>query len=404
MKKLKTLTTQFWFLFAVLLFGVALFVFCSGKKAISPEVTLAAALLPSEQTKYVNLLEGFTEKTGIAVKLVPQQYSQIRSTIEVEAQAGRGELDVAELDVYLLPITQPYMQALDLLLETHAELSAHVQENAWAVCLFGKGKKLFYIPHRLNWQALIYDEEVLGEPPSDWDALMAVAKQHPGSIGFKCARYEGLACDIFPFIWQAGGDPLQPDNPASLKAMTFLKSLGPYLNSTALSYKENSILQAQEHREIILHPNWPFAVPLLRQKGLLPQRLKTAPLPRGPVTSATILGGGYLGIPITAPHPREAAQLLSFLTSSETQQQLVAQLGWFPIRQEGWQGMTEQDKRDFAGFLSMKDAVRARPNVLYYEQASQIWQDGFYRVVFENEDPAATLRDMQKQIDVLAGN
>lgn len=232
---------------------------------------------------------------------------------------------------------------------------------------------------------------------------MAVAKANPGKIGLKSAKYEGLVCDIFPFVWQAEGDPLQPDSPESLQAMTFLKDLGPYLNTATRSYKEGPILQAQEHQEIVLHANRPLVVPLLREKDLL-KRFKAAPLPAGPATSATVLGGGYLGIPATAPHPKEAAQLLSFLTSAETQQQMVKQLGWFPIRDEGWAVMTEQDRQDFAGFLAMKEVIRARPNLVYYPEVSQIWQNGFHRIVFENEEPAFVLKSMQEQIEALKKN
>ena len=65
-------------------------------------VTVAIALLPSEQAPYKKLLRSFSEETGIEVTLIAQQYQQIRNALEAEALAGRGELDVVELDVYLL--------------------------------------------------------------------------------------------------------------------------------------------------------------------------------------------------------------------------------------------------------------------------------------------------------------
>jgi ABC-type glycerol-3-phosphate transport system substrate-binding protein len=374
---------------------------CGRDEKPGTEITFAAALLPSEQTEYVHILEGFTQQTGIRVNLIPQQYAQIRTTIEAEAQAGRGHLDIAELDVYLLPVMRHAMQPLDTLVSHQQELSRQVPNDAWKVCRFGEPERLLYLPHRLNWQAMIYDARVLERPPSNWQELLEVARNHPGAVGLKCARYEGLVCDLFPFLWQAGGDPRQPDSPEALKAMKFIKRLAPYLNTAVRSYKENSILQAQEHQEIVLHFNWPFAVPLLRQKRLLPQRFRTAPLPQGPSGRATILGGGYLGIPATAPHPVEAARLLDYLTSPEAQRQMVASMGWFPIRPQGWEAMTSQSREDFSGFLAMRSDVHARPNVIIYEQISQIWQDGFYRMVFDDVDPAAILRQMQEKIDAL---
>lgn len=375
---------------------------CGGRQSTTREITFAAALLPSEQASYTAILDSFTAKSGVSVRLISQQYNQIRTTIEAEAQAGEGELDVAELDVYLLPIEKGYMQPLDTLMRAAEVLRGHVPAQAWQAGRFGDPERLLYVPHRLNWQALVYDASVLSAPPGSWEELLSVARSHPGAIGLKCAQYEGLVCDVFPFVWQAGGDVLKPGSRAALQAMTFLKRLRPYLNPAVRSYKENSILQAQEHREIVLHPNWPFVVPLLRENGLLHRSIETAPLPAGPTGSATVLGGGYLGIPHTAPHPNDAARLLDFLTSVEAQKLLVAQLGWFPIRDEGWLAMTERDRADFAGYLAMKDDVHARPNVPYYPEVSQIWQDGFYRIVFDGEDAATELARMQERIDALS--
>ena len=377
-------------------------IFCT-RKTDRPELTMAAALLPSEQASYTSILHRFTVQTGIPVKLVAQQYAQIRSALEAETKAGRGELDVVELDVYLLPLLRAQMQPLDSLVHTLADLQAHVQKEAWEAGAFTTPtKRIFFVPHRLNWQAMFYDATIIKEPPDNWNAFLKTARAHPGLIGLKLAKYEGLVCDVFPFLWEAGGDPLHPNSPAAASAIAFLQEVNRLMNPAARSYKENSILEAQEHQEIVLHMNWPFAVPLLKEKGLLNTRIKTAPLPRGPAGTATILGGGYLGIPTTAPHPRAAGQLIEFLTSAKTQQALVAELGWFPIREEGWEAMSESDKRDFSGFLAMRGDVRARPNVPYYEQVSQIWQNGIYNILFEGENAKQTLTEMQRQVDEVA--
>jgi trehalose transport system substrate-binding protein len=391
-------------LFLILICLILCSLSCARKGTGPAEITLAVALLPSEQPGYVSILHTFTEQTGIRVRLVAQQYAEIRSAVEAEAQAGRGQLDVAELDVYLLPILRPFMQPLDSLMATVFDLRKHVQKDVWNTGVFGnEAKKVYFVPHRLNWQALFYDATVIAVPPDDWDALLTIARAHSGKIGFKFSKYEGLVCDVFPILWQAGGDPLHPNTIAALKAMEFLRQLLPFVNPAARTYKENSILDAQEHQEIVLHMNWPFAVPLLRERGILNTKVKTAPLPKGPAGHATILGGGFLGIPATAPHPKEAAKLLDFLTSVQTQRNLAASLGWFPIRPEGWERMSEPDKVDYAGFLAMRDYVRPRPNVPYYEQVSQIWQDGIYEILFEGHDAKQTLAGMQMLIDKAAG-
>ncbi len=374
--------------------------FCS-RSSSKNKVTIAIALLPSEQVGYRKILDDFSKESGISVDLVAQQYDQIRSVVEAEAQAGNGELDLVELDIYMLPLMSHFMRSLDSLAISLDSLKSHVLPAAWQAGYLGNPPRVLYLPHRLNWQALIYNRGKIPVPPATWKELLEVAQKYPGSIGFKAAKYEGLVCDLFPFVWQAGGDPLNPNSAEVQVAMTFLKKLSRYFNPIVQSYKENSIFQAEEHDEIFIHENWPFVVPLLREKGLLHHPFETAPLPEGPAGNATILGGGYLGIPKTAPHPKMAARLLNYLTSASVQKKMVAELGWFPIRDEGWKGLTEKDKRDFSGFLAMRNFVRARPSVPFYPKVSQIWQDGFYRIIFEKQSIPVVLKQMQKKIDRL---
>jgi ABC-type glycerol-3-phosphate transport system substrate-binding protein len=334
-----------------------------------PTIRMAASLLVPEKKLYGEILSAFEAESGIQVELIALQYEPIRDMIEIEARAGRGRLDVVELDVHRLALMRPLMAPLGDLLGSIDDLEAHVTEDAWSAG--HSGDELFYIPHRLNWQALIYDTTRIAEPPEDWEALKAIARNHPGALGIKGTRYEGLVCDIFPLVWQAGGDPLRPDTPQGLAAMELLQALAPALNPSARTYNEPTILQAQIHEEIVMHLNWPFVVPELRHRGLMPGRVKTAPLPRGPAGRATVLGGGYLGIPATA---------------------------------EGWETLSDDDRRDYAGFLAMRNHVRPRPGLPHYNDLSRIWQNGVYRVLFEGEDPAATLRAMGLKIDALTSS
>jgi len=377
---------------------VAGFGSCSGDR--SQSVTLAVSLLPSEQEPYRKLLDQFTDSTGIRVTLIAQQYQQIRNALEAEAIAGRGALDVVELDVQLLGAVRDHMQRLDTLLEALPDLQADASAGALAPGLDARGGHLF-VPHRLNWQAMVYDAVELSSPPRTWDDLLKVARSRPGTIGLKAARYEGMVCDLFPFLWQAGGDPLRPSAPGTLIALRFLKQLAPSLNPAAPSFRENSILQAQERREILLHFNWPFVVPLLREKQLLGGKIRIAPLPAGPAGRATVLGGGYLGIPHTAPHPEHAARLVEFLVSNDVQQELARELGWFPIRESAWSALDEQEA-GLEGFVEMRDEIRTRPPIPAYDQLSALWQDAFSRILFEGENPddvAASLVPQIKQLE-----
>jgi multiple sugar transport system substrate-binding protein len=307
-----------------------------------------------------------------------------------------------ELDVYLLAQVYTAVRPLDSLLSTFQELRGAIDRDAFVAGSPAEaGGETFFVPHRLNWQAMVYDITAISIPPETWEELLEVCRKNRGAVGIKAARYEGLVCDLFPFLWQAGGDPLRPHSAGTMRALMFLKELASTLNPAARSYKESSILQAQERKEIILHFNWPFVVPLMREKNLLHSQLRVAPLPSGPAGRATVLGGGYLGIPRTAPHPEEAALLIDFLLSERVQRKLTRELGWFPVREAGWEELNKDDRYDFSGYLEMRGSLRARPGVPYYEELSRIWQQGFSDLLFEDKFPEDVAAFVQTRLQHL---
>ncbi len=372
---------------------------CETGRTGNRSVTFAAALLPSEQQQYIRILNVFTERTGIRVNLVAQQYEQIREVLAAQSAAGEGDLDLIEIDVHMLWQVSPSVVTLKDRVKGLDSLSKEVTGEVWNA---GSPRgELKFLPHRLNWQALVYDAERLNRPPATWNDLLNLGRRMPGAIGLKGARYEGMVCDLFPFLWQAGADPLHPESPDALVALKFLEELAPLLNRSTRTFKENTILQAEEHREIVLHMNWPFVVPLLREKGLLPQRFKTAPLPSGPRGRATVLGGAYLAIPKTSAHAREASELLEFLVSSEAQRMLVRNLGWFPIRDEDLSVLSDEENTIYEGFLVMRNHVRSRPAVPYYNELSNLWQEAFARILYEGAKAEAVVSDLTASLTAL---
>jgi ABC-type glycerol-3-phosphate transport system substrate-binding protein len=255
-------------------------------------LTLTAALLPSELPAYRTVVAEFERQSGLRVVIVPQQYADIRRALAAEAAAGTGSLDLVELDVYSLAAAAEDVAVLDenLLAEDLAALAPPAVRA-------GRIDGLRFLPHRLSWQALIYNHEVLGKPPATWDELRALARAYPKQIGFKGALYEGLTCDVLPFVWAAGGSGERFDDSGATQAFELFADLAPYLHPQSATFKESTIVEAMARGEIVLHLNWPFAMSLYASQGLAPATIRSAPLPSGPAGRATVLGGGHLAIP-----------------------------------------------------------------------------------------------------------
>lgn len=352
-------------------------------------LTVAAALLPSELPAYREVVRGFEQNSGWRVVVVPQQYADIRRALAAEAAAGSGTLDLVELDVYSLAPAAADVAVLD-----EAALAPDLAALAPAAVQVGRIDGLRFLPHRLTWQALLYDHAVLGAPPRNWDELRAVARAHPGRIAMKGARYEGLTCDVLPFVWAAGGRADAFDDAGARAAFALFAELAPLLNPHSATFREATIAEAAARGEVIVHLNWPFAMSLFAAQHLAPERIRSAPLPVGPQGSATVLGGGYLAIPRSAAHPAAALELARYMLSAAAQRRLHQDLGWFSARLDV---PTGDGGGLLDGFSAMRDVVRARPALADYPRLSRLWQDAFRAVAFEHVEPNAALDRAARQ-------
>jgi len=365
------------------LLAIGLFLGCHRS---DPAVTVAVALLPGELPAYRQVLEGFETATGNRVRVVAQQYPEIRRALAAEAAGGQGTLDLVELDVFnLAPVAGDVAQLDEK--DFGKELAALDPAAAEA----GRVDGLRFLPHRLSWQALLYDHEALGRPPATWSEVLAVARSHPGKIAFKGSLSEGLTCDVLPFLWSAGGSGRSFVDDGAKAAFAFFAELAPYLHPGSATFKEATIAEAMARGEIVLQLNWPFAMSLYASQGLAPSKIRSAPIPRAPSGGrATVLGGGYLAIPRGAPHRNAAVALLRYLLSAPVQREFGDKLGWFSPRRD-----VAVSNRDglLAGFAAMQGEVRPRPAVPGYRHLSRLWQQAFRAVAFEHADPEAALRE-----------
>jgi ABC-type glycerol-3-phosphate transport system substrate-binding protein len=235
------------------------------------------------------------------------------------------------------------------------------------------------------WQAMIYNRIEVPRPPANWKELADFVRAHPDKLGLKAALYEGAVCDVMPLVWAANGSEQAPSSPGSLMALGFLAGLAPGLNPMSEVFREMSILEAQARGQIWLHFNWPFAMSYLAGKGLAPQVDLSAPIPAGPDGTYTVLGGGYLAIARSAPHPDAARAFLRYLLTAPAQERLSRKLGWYGSVPPQAQSPAADL---YAGFTAMRNQVRARPAIAGYTALSNRWQRIIQQVLFDNKPPA----------------
>ena len=357
---------------------------CRARESGRAQLNIALGVFPSEAARYARFVSSFEAAHHVRVNLVAQTYGDILQALRVQSASRRGSLDLVELDLAMLGRARPGVAALDDIVSP----SAHslFSEAAWAAAT--TNLHIYFIPHRLMWQAMVYNRLKVPNPPRTWDELERFARAHPGKLALKGARYEGAVCDAMAFVWSAGGAECDPESPGSLRGFDFLRALAPDLNDESAVFREMPVLEAQARGSVWIHFNWPFAIGYLKSKGLAPAVDLSAPIPAGPGGMATPLGGGYLAIPLSAPHPALAREFLRYLLTAQAQARLSRELGWYgsvaaPAGSE--------DATLYAGFTAMRPYVRARPTLECYPQLSNRWQRAIRAVLFRAAAPQAAL-------------
>jgi ABC-type glycerol-3-phosphate transport system substrate-binding protein len=354
------------------------------RTSVAPDqLNIALAVFPDEAARYASFVTDFETQHHVRVKVLAQTYTDVLQAMRVQA-GSHGSLDLAELDLAMLGEAHGYAQPLDNVVSPTAR--ALFSKEAWDAATVDR--QLYFVPHRLMWQAMIYNRVEVPNPPATWDDLARFAREHPGKFALKGARYEGAICDVMPFVWTAGGNECAPDSPGSIRALDFLRQLAPDLNDESAVFREMSVLEAQARGSVWIHFNWPFAMGYLHAKGLAPNVNLSAPIPAGPDGTATALGGGYLAIPNSAPHPKLAAEFVEYLLTADTQAKLSRELGWYGSVPPA---PGSEDAQLYAGYTATRPYVRARPTVNCYPDLSDQWRRTIRAVLFDDARPASAI-------------
>lgn len=276
--------------------------------------------------------------------------------------------------------------------------------------------QLYAIPWYLDAGVLYYRQDLLDRygfrPPKTWQDLARITRTildregNPDLKGFlwQGKQYEGLVCVALEFIRGYGGALLDDDSAESAEALGLMRALvkeglSPSAVTTADEEATRHLFGAG--RAIFMR-NWPYAWTLFEaQNSPLHNKVGLAPLPSGeggkPVST---LGGWMLALPKQAPHPREAADLLRYLSSSATQKRMALGLGYLPTRRHLYQDPAlNQAKPWLADLSSVFLGATPRPVSPYYLMMSEVLQPELSAVVVGLKTPHAALRSARRQIN-----
>jgi multiple sugar transport system substrate-binding protein len=147
--------------------------------------------------------------------------------------------------------------------------------------------KLYAAPITTNTQLLWYRADLMNEPPTTWEGMVAEATRlhaegKPSWIAVQAKQYEGLVVWFNTLLESAGGQVLSDDGKtvtltdtdehraATVKALEIMKSVAtaPGADPSITQTDEGTARLALEQGKAALEVNWPFVLPSMLENAV----------------------------------------------------------------------------------------------------------------------------------------
>lgn len=370
-------------------------------------------------------LTEFSRKTGIEVEFVPawgtsaDQVALIRRTLDDHFRTP---------DVYLIDVIWPgtlHRDLLDLTPYLNNDAREQLPELLNNDTISGR---VVSLPFYMNAGLLYYRTDLLKKygyhrPPDTWKELERMAARiqrgeraagHRTFWGYvwQGGAYEGLTCNALE--WQAsfgGGRIIEPDgtvsvnNPRTAKALRMAAAwIGRISPPSILSYRESDSLNLFRSGNAAFLRYWSSGYRANSKAGSAVRgHFDVTLLPAGPHKRAQTMGGFQLAVSRYSAHPREAAELVLYLTGRKAQRTRAIEEGYLPAipglyrDPEVLEAVPEARIVEDAGPASWV----SRPSSIaggQYSAVSKQYYQAVHRVLAGQCGPEKALEDLQKQL------
>ncbi|MCL4496420.1 MAG: ABC transporter substrate-binding protein [Firmicutes bacterium] len=276
--------------------------------------------------------------------------------------------------------------------------------------------KLYAIPWFINVEGVYYRTDLVKSPPKTFTQLVSDAKaamaKNPKLIGlaFEGNKYEGAVTVFQDVSGGFGGSFLnskgQPvlNSPQNIRALTWLdNAIKTGLSPKAVTgWEEGNVQQAFLSGDAVFATNWPYLYPLAEQKGsAVINKVGFVPPPTQGGKPTASLGGDDLVINKNTKYPKQAWELVSFLTSAKTMTQRALISGDPPARTDAYTPALLKK----APWFKQEEAVYAdatpRPVTPLYPRISARIQEALSATYSGQLTPKQALDQAQKAVQAI---
>jgi len=405
----------------------------SSNTPVGPPVITFMGWGPATQRELAmdrSVFEQFTQKTGIRVDFIsgPESMTERLELYERYLAERSSTPDVYYIDVVWPAVLADQVVDLNQYLAKEAGDQPETQLSNDTV-----SGRLTSMPFNTELGVLYYRADLLRKygyrsPPATWDQMEKMAahiqagERAGGNKDFwgyvwQGAAYEGLTCNALE--WQAsygGGDLIEPDgsitvnNPRTIDAIEKARHwIGTISPPSVVAFKE------QDSRNVLHAGNAAFERDWLwrqfSEESLIPNSkamIAIALLPGGSAGRASALGGQSLAISKYSKHPREAVELIRYLTSHDEQLALWKKHAMLPTRREFYASPEYlQDRPGIAQLWKELGSVAvARPSTVsgtHYDQVSRAYFSSVHSILAGEQDASEAMSELQAKLESITG-
>ena len=361
----------------------------------------------------------------VKLRLAPADTGQYFEKLRTEFQAGEADADIISGDViwpaqfaaagWISDLSDRFTEDL-----RGSHLPATISSNTYKGGVYG-------VPWFTDAGMLYYRKDLLeksgfSEAPKTWDELKEQAEKVQRDSGprygfvFQGAEYEGGVVNGLEFIWNSGGDVLDPgnlnkvtvDTPEALEGLETARAMvtDGVAPEAVPSYKEYESYTVFLSGEAVFMRNWPNVYARAAdpsQSKIEQEQIGVSPLPvaRAGDRAYSGLGGWNLMLNAASQDKMEAAwAFIRYLSAPEQQKERALEGGYLPTLKDSYEDgeiLSEVPVITLGGEAIRN--VRSRPATPFYQDMSLAMAERFHASLAGTVAPERAAAALQEDLE-----
>ncbi len=360
------------------------------------------------------MIEAFEEaypNITVEDQALPGASDDVKKSLMTTLAAGGSEPDVIEADLAWISQFAAAGWIDDVTEEVEAMADTFL-DGPLSTCYYDGSAYAF--PGYTDVGLLYYRSDIIEEPPTTWEELIAMCEEYQGTNGieygylFQAFQGEPVSCNMLEFIKQNGGHDLDEsgvfsmNNEYTIEALEFVEGLisDGISPQSVLNAKPDDSRAIFEEGQALFMRNWTYAYANAQSDtSKVAGNVGVTSLPVGPngeSGSGTL--GGWNYVINTYSENKEAALLFcQFMSSYEAQKIQAMTRSTLPVVEALYDDADVQEVLPYiADAKQAVDEAQPRPQVRDYATISTIFQEYFHAALtgsMSNEEAMAEMDD-----------